>query len=134
MRSVISKYALEGRGDNGAPTGKFYLDLPQFFAVSEEVVRTHLGFTGAKNKAYLDEHCPQIFKHLDVNNQGWLVAEKAPVALRMLLDEVEIQNGLQLQLSSSIESKNTWRPNPVLSPWAEKPSPAPPSTKITDGF
>jgi hypothetical protein len=26
VKSVIANYALEGRGDDGAPTGKFYLD------------------------------------------------------------------------------------------------------------
>ena len=134
MRSVISSYALEGRGDDGHPTGKFYLDLGALYAVGEEVVRTHIGYTGAQNKAYLDEHVPQIFHKLDVNNQGFIVAEKAPVALRMLLGEVEIENGLQLQLSSSIDKRASWRPNPTLSPWAAKPSPDPPSTKITGGY
>lgn len=77
MRSVIKNYALEGRGPDG-PTGKFYLDLKALYAVGEEVVRTHIGYTGAKNKAYLDEHLPNIFKHLDINNQGYIIVEKAP--------------------------------------------------------
>lgn len=77
MRSVISNYALEGVTD-GAPNGKFYLTQPIFYQVGAEVVGTHIGYSGAKLKAYLDEHVPTIFKHLDVNNQGWIIAEKAP--------------------------------------------------------
>lgn len=97
MKSVIEKYALEGRSEtDGTPTGKFYLDLPCLYNAGEEVVRTHIGYTGAKNKAYLDEHLPEIFKHMDVNNQGYIIVEKAPQALRLLLGEVEIQNGLQV--------------------------------------
>lgn len=69
MKSVIKNYALEGKcPTDGSPTGKFYLDLDALYKVGEEVVRTHIGYTGAKNKAYLDEHIPKIFKHLDINN------------------------------------------------------------------
>lgn len=131
MRSVINTYALEGRSDNG-PTGKFYLDLPQLYKVGEEVVRTHIGYTGAKNKNYLDEYLPSIFRHLDVNNQGYIIVEKAPQALRLLLGEVGIQNGLQVQLGEDMV--NSWRPDPTLSPFAATPAPPPPSTKITGGF
>lgn len=132
MRSVIANYALEGRGEDGNPTGKFYLDLPRLYQVGEEVVQTHIGYTGAKNKAYLDEHLPAIFKRIDVNNQGYIIVEKAPQALRMLLGEVEIQNGLQLQVGEDVSQ--TWRPDPVLSPFAAKPAAPSPSTKITGGF
>lgn len=78
MRSVIKNYALEGRSEDGNPTGKFYLDLPSLYKVGEEVVRTHIGYTGDKNKAYLDEYLPNIFKHIDINNQGYIIVEKAP--------------------------------------------------------
>lgn len=42
MRSVIKTYALEGRGEDDKPTGKFYLRLQDFYKVGEEVVATHL--------------------------------------------------------------------------------------------
>ena len=38
MRSVIEKYALEGRSAENTPTGKFYLDLPALYKAGEEVV------------------------------------------------------------------------------------------------
>jgi hypothetical protein len=42
MRSLIRTYAIEGRGSNGKPDGKFYLDFNGVKAVSLEVVQTHL--------------------------------------------------------------------------------------------
>lgn len=48
MRSIIKNYALEGRSDDGLPTGKFYLNQAQFYKVGEEIVNTHLGFSGAQ--------------------------------------------------------------------------------------
>jgi len=42
MRSLIRTYAIEGRAQNGKPTGKFYRDFNGVKAVSQEVVQTHL--------------------------------------------------------------------------------------------
>lgn len=78
MKSVISSYALEGRGDDGKPTGHFYLDLAQLYKVGYEVVQTHIGYTDEKNKAYLNQYLPKIFNHIDVTNQGFILAEQAP--------------------------------------------------------
>lgn len=131
MKSLIKTYALEGRDADG-PTGKFYLRESDFYKVSQEVVNTHLGFTGAKLTDYLNEHVPRVFHHFDNIGKGYLVVEEAPQALHMILQEVEIGNGLQVQLDEDVSK--SYRPNPVQSPWAASPSPPPPSTKITGGF
>lgn len=67
MRSVISKYALEGKGDNG-PTGKFYLTQKEFYEVGSEVVNTHLGYSGSKLTDYLNTNIPLVFEHMDPNH------------------------------------------------------------------
>ena len=51
-----------------------------------------------------------------------------------MIGEVEIQNGLQVQLDENIGESHLWRPDPTLSPFAAKPAPPPPATKITGGF
>jgi len=84
MRSLIKTYALEGHGDNG-PTGKFYLRESDFYKVGQEVVNTHLGFSGARLTDYLNEHVPRVFHHFDNTNKGYLVVEEAPQALHALL-------------------------------------------------
>jgi hypothetical protein len=53
---LIQNYALEGKGTDGHPTGSFYLTPTAADLAAEEVVRTHLGYTGDKNKDYRAKH------------------------------------------------------------------------------
>jgi hypothetical protein len=78
MRSVISSYALEGRSEDGNPTGKFYLTTKEFYNVGKEVVNTHLGFSGSKLSSYLDEYVPSVYGHFDNTNKGYILATEAP--------------------------------------------------------
>lgn len=96
MNSLISKYALEGKTD-GSPNGKFYLDKAGAYAVSSEVVGTHLGFTGEKKESFLAGKFDTLWNHYDVLGQGWLAVEKGAPFLRQILGENELSNGLQLQ-------------------------------------
>lgn len=47
MHSLITQYALEGNTD-GKPNGHFYMTKDQTQRVTDEVVGTHWGFTGAQ--------------------------------------------------------------------------------------
>jgi len=93
MNSLISKYALEGKTD-GAQNGKFYLDKAGAFAVSSEVVGTHLGFTGDKKESFLAGKFDTLWNHYDVLGQGWLAIEKGAPFLRQIVGENEVANGL----------------------------------------
>ena len=46
MHSLIKNYATEGKGDDGAANGKFYLTKADALLVAGEVANTHLGLTG----------------------------------------------------------------------------------------
>lgn len=94
MRSLISKYSIEGRGDDGAPNGQFYLRRGDVENVSNEVVGTHFGFKGEKRQKFINERLPKIWNHFDVNNQGYLTVERVPVLLKMLVGENEMNNQL----------------------------------------
>ena len=96
MNSLIGVYSIEGN-DNGTPDGNFYLDKAGALAVSNEVVETHFGFKGAKRDNYVSERFPSIWKAIDVNNDGKIDVVKGTTLLRMLVGEVELTNGLQLQ-------------------------------------
>jgi len=85
VRSLIKTYALEGRGENGAPTGRFYLTQKEFSNAAREIVHTHLGFSGSRLDDYLSEHVPRVFNHFDNINKGYIVVEEAPQAYHMLL-------------------------------------------------
>jgi len=93
MRSLISKYALEGQ-TAGKPNGNFYLNRKGFDEVAKEVVKTHLGRVGARNRKWRNERVPAIWKQFDNNGRGYLTVDEVPQALRMLLGEVELQYGL----------------------------------------
>ena len=47
MKSLITKYAVEGRSKNGKPTGQFYLTKDAVRDVSREIVNTHFGYKGS---------------------------------------------------------------------------------------
>ena len=53
MRSLIQKYAIEGRSDD-LPNGTFVLSKAGARKAAQEVVGTHFGWTGAKRDKYVD--------------------------------------------------------------------------------
>lgn len=45
---------------------------------------------------------PDIWKNIDVNNDGVIDVQKGAVMLRMLVGDSEVANGLQLQTNEDI--------------------------------
>jgi len=93
MNSLISVYSLEGN-DGGTPNGQFFLDKEGAKAVAEEVVQTHFGFTGAKRVEFLKDRFPRAWDNIDVNHDGQIEVARAAVLLRMIVGEVETNDGL----------------------------------------
>merc|ERR1712086_417627 len=93
MRSVLTKYALEGKdGDNDdAPTGAFSLDETQAKALATEVLGTHKGLSGANLKNYMDTYWAKSWGHFDVNKSGSIEAIKAPQLMRFLASDQYFQ-------------------------------------------
>jgi len=136
MRSVINNYAVEGRGDDGKPNGKFWITRSDMNTLAEEILSNNMGFGDASKRAnYADARVPKIWAHFDMFNKGYLAVEVVPQFLRMLLGEVEVANSLQLQLGEQtgamvISEKQLerpidkvvlqFRPNPAQAPWAAK--------------
>ena len=96
MNSIIGAYSVEGNNE-GTPTGQFYLTKAAGNKIAQEVVQTHLGFTGAKRDAYVKENFPDIWSKLDVNNDGFITDQMGTTLTRMMVGDVELNNGLQLQ-------------------------------------
>lgn len=100
MKSLIDKYAVEGNTDKihkgkGEPNGKFYVDKSNLYAAAQEVVNTHLGLDAEKRDKYVDNKFNSLFEHYDVNQDGYLEVERAPMFLRQILGENEASSGLQ---------------------------------------
>ena len=99
MRSVISTYAVEGKGDDGNPNGKFFITRSDMNSLVDEVLTNNMGFTDAQKKQlYADERVPKLWEHFDMFAKGYLPVDEVPQFLRLLLGEVEVSNSLQVQL------------------------------------
>lgn len=129
MWSLIKQYAVEGN-TNDEPNGHFYLTAKGMENVAREVISTHYGWSGNKREFFLRDNLPKLWAHHDVLNEGFIDVAKGPVILKSLVGDVELNNGLQLQVgednmrSEPVQALSQYRPNPVQSPWAEKPEPA----------
>lgn len=140
MNSLIMKYSHEGNS-SGAPNHNYYMTQSDMQAVSKEVVRTHFGWKGQKLDDYLKANFARLWATWDVNRDGFITVDRAPTFLRMLLDNSEISDGLQVQLGENIEVSHKikkhqkYRPNAVQQPWSlKKEDKKVVITKITDAF
>ena len=61
-------------------------------------MRTHLGYTGDKNKAFRDKFLNKAWEKADELSKGFLTVDEMPTVMKAMLGEVELNNGLQLQL------------------------------------
>ena len=131
MWSLIMQYAVEGNTKDH-PNGHFYLTARGMESVAREVITTHYGWTGNKREFFLRDNLPKLWAYHDVLNEGFIDVAKGAVILKSLVGDVELNNGLQLQVGEDnmqgearhpAQSLSQFRPNPIQSPWAVKPDP-----------
>merc|ERR1712167_68088 len=87
MRSMIMKYAMESKDDDGAPTGAFFMDEAATRAASAEVLGSHKGLKGADLKEYLKAYFPRTWAHFDVNKSGVVGVEVMPQFMRFVASD-----------------------------------------------
>ena len=97
MWSLIMQYAVEGNTNN-QPNGKFYLRAQDMEKVAREVITTHYGWTGNKREFFLRDNLPRLWAYHDILNDGYIDVSKGTTILRSLVGDVELNNGLQLQM------------------------------------
>ena len=82
MRSMISKYALEGQHTDkeheDEPDGTFWMNEATARAAASEVLATHKGLTGSALASYLDTYFAKTWAHFDVNRTGAIEVIKMP--------------------------------------------------------
>lgn len=98
MRSLISKYALEGN-NGGQGNGKFYLTKSGTKRVATEVAATHLKLAGSKLDKFVEDKINALWKKYDVLGEGFVTVDRIPVLLKSMIGDVELNNGLQLQIA-----------------------------------
>jgi len=104
MRSMITNYAVEGKTDD-EPNGKFYIKRDAAEEAAKEVVGTHFKWDGEKRDQYVKQRMGEFWPNHDVNNEGFIDAAQAPVLLKSILGEVEINNKLQVQTVEDLRKK-----------------------------
>ena len=92
MRSMISKYALEGQtkdkdGNDAEPDGTFWMNEATTRAAASEVLNTHKGLSGAALSSYLDTYFARSWAHFDVNRSGTIEVIKMPQFMRFLASD-----------------------------------------------
>merc|ERR1719359_1313296 len=70
MRSMIMKYAMEGKNEDDSPNGAFFMDEASTRAASSEVLATHKGLKGAELAEYMKTYFPRTWAHYEVNKAG----------------------------------------------------------------
>jgi uncharacterized protein YyaL (SSP411 family) len=82
MRSLITNYALEGK-TAGEPNGHFYLTKDATKAASTNVVKQHFSeWSQQKTDEFIGSTFNKLYQHYDVNNEGFLDADRVPPLLR----------------------------------------------------
>ena len=87
MRSMISKYALEGQNKDDSPDGTFWMNEATARAAASEVLGTHKGLKGAALGSYLDTYFAKAWAHFDVNRTGAVEVIKMPQFMRFLASD-----------------------------------------------
>ena len=93
MRSMFATYATEGEKDGG-PDGNFWLTEESAKKAALEVVGTHLHLPGKKGEEYIKGIFPALWARFDVNEEGRIEIDRAPVFLRQICGNAEACVGL----------------------------------------
>lgn len=96
MNSLISEYSIEGRDKKtNTPNGHYYIDKHGMEMVSRAAMKQNL--EGLKDKQLdklVAERFPSLWSDADVNKDGFVEVERAPMFVRTMVGDVEAAEGL----------------------------------------
>ena len=90
MNSMIGRYAIEGRDDDGNPNHQFYLDEEQARMASEEVAATHLHLQGQALKNYMDANFMDAWNYYNTANDGKIEADRMTTFFRFFTHDANL--------------------------------------------
>ena len=88
-RNVIKNYATEGVTKQGLPSRYFFITKDQTKTISDEVIKTHLGYNDAKTKEFISKKFEDMWDYYDVNKEGTIDANWAATFMRALCKPVK---------------------------------------------
>ena len=90
MHSMYNQYATEGQNkDTGLPDGNFWLTEAEARRAALEVTGTHLKLKGKDAEKYVSSIFPALWARYDVNEEGKIEIDRAPVFLRQVCGNAE---------------------------------------------
>jgi hypothetical protein len=96
MNSLISEYSIEGRDKKtNTPNGHYYIDKHGMETVSRAAMKQNLDDVkeNGLDKLVADRF-PSLWEKADVNKDGFVEVERAPMFVRTMVGEVEAGEGL----------------------------------------
>jgi hypothetical protein len=91
MASMIQNYALEGKNEDGTPTGKFFMNEAITKQAAAEILKTHKKLEGKELEDYLNQYFARTFAHFDVTKDGLLSVDVMPQFMRFLASDQSMQ-------------------------------------------
>jgi hypothetical protein len=93
MNSLISEYSIEGK-KNKKPDGHYYIDKHGAEMISIAAIKQNLEMKEGEAQKLVKERFPDLWEHYDVNNDGFMEVERAPMFIRGMVGENEAAAGL----------------------------------------
>ena len=91
MYNLIDKYAKEGKGENGKPNGRFYVDKNAVKKVSEPIVAKYLPkLDKDQQKNLWTVEFEELFGRFDVLDSGFIEVEQMGRFLKSLVHDQTI--------------------------------------------
>ena len=95
MNSLIDEYSIEGKDKKTkTPNGHYYIDKHGMEMVSRAAMKQNLDIKDAEVSKLVKERFPSLWEDADVNKDGFVEVERAPVFVRTMVGEVEAAEGL----------------------------------------
>ena len=87
MKSMIMKYALEGKTKKGDPNHQFFMNESVTRSAAKEVLGTHKKLAGKDLEDYMKQYFARTWAHFDVNHSGMVGVETMPQFMRFLASD-----------------------------------------------
>lgn len=95
MNSLISEYSIEGKDKKTkTPNGHYYISKYGAEKISIAAIEQNLEMKFSDAQKLEKERFPDLWEHYDVNDDGFMEIERAPMFIRGMVGENEAAGGL----------------------------------------
>ena len=92
MNSMLTKWALERKTKEGAPSGQFYMNRAGVKSVAHEVLMNNLKMSREQADKHLESYFERSFLHYDVNRTDLVELGMMPMLMKFLSGQGYVNN------------------------------------------